>query len=57
MSVECPDCRDKSRYITDPYKPYCIIAQREISRGEFEFYCKSYSAYRKCPIRRKYFGD
>ncbi len=57
MAIECPDCRDRSQYATDAYKPYCVIAQREISRSDFEFYCKRYPEYHQCPIRRSHFGQ
>ena len=55
MAIECPDCRDCSRYATDAYKPFCKIENREVSTSHFERYCKRYPQYRECPIRRKHF--
>ena len=56
MAVECPDCKDVSKYATDGYKPFCKLLKSEISRSQFESYCKRYPGYKDCPIRRKYFG-
>lgn len=56
MAIECPDCKDVSLYASDAYKPYCKLAKREISRDQFEYYCKRYPRYQDCPIRRKYYG-
>lgn len=53
MSVECPDCKDVSRFVSDPYKPYCKLAGKEISRSQFESYCKRFPGYKNCPIRRE----
>ena len=56
MAVECPDCKDVSTYATDAYRPYCKLAKTEISRGQFEYYCKRYPEYKDCPIRREHYG-
>lgn len=56
MAVECPDCKDVSTHVTDPYKPYCKVAKTEISKDLFECYCKRYPGYQDCPIRREHYG-
>ena len=53
MAVECPECKDVSKYATDAYTPYCRLANNEISSGAFESYCKRYPGYRDCPIYSK----
>ena len=55
MGIECPDCKDVSKYATDCYKPYCKIACKEIDRSHFEGYCKRYPGYQNCPIRRRHY--
>ena len=56
MAVECPDCKDVSRYATDAYKPYCRLIDAEISRDMFEAFCKRFPGYKTCPIRRERYG-
>ena len=56
MAIECPDCKDISVHATDAYRPFCVLAKTEISRGQFECFCKRYPGYKDCPIRREKFG-
>ncbi len=56
MAIECPNCKDVSPHVTDAYKPYCKLAKAEISRRQFEYFCKRYPKYKDCPIRREHYG-
>lgn len=36
MTIECPECKDRSKFCTDSYIPLCGIIQNEVDRCHFE---------------------
>lgn len=48
MTIACPECKDRSKFCTDSYKPFCGIIQNEIDRRHFELFCKPYGSYKQC---------
>lgn len=50
---DCPECKDESRFVTGPYKPFCKIIQNSVPREKFERFCKRYPQYRECDIYKR----
>lgn len=46
--VECPFCKDDSRYATDKFKPKCSITGRLVNESAFRYCCSSHRGHKEC---------
>ncbi len=51
----CSECKDLGKFVSDPYRPFCKIDNREVDKGYYKRVCDS-SLHRNCPAYEQKYG-